>query len=302
MTQRAMVTAVVAGWVTAFLVTGTAAFAATIAPAQPVLRSAANNTEEAPDRQQNPPLILPELPPVGAELARKMKLPHQLSQRTTNYNHASPSQAKNIELLARRLNGTVVRPNEVFSYYRRVGPYTEKNGYGWGRAFVGDRIVPSMGGGVCQGASTLYSALLRTGLPVVERHNHSLKVPYLPPGEDATVASTYLNFRFRNNQKTPILITAATIPEKRLLTLAIWGATEVPTITVQHKVLQRYPFRVIRRYNKDLDKGEEKVLFPGQDGLKVRTWLETKTPKGVQTREVGVDAYRSSPRIIEFGR
>lgn len=170
------------------------------------------------------------VPPIGTEQAKKLSLGYLLAQQTTNFNHASASQAKNIALVARRLNGTVVKPNGVFSYYATVGPYTAENGYHWGRAFSGDRIIPSMGGGVCQGASTLYSALLRTGLPVIERHAHSLKVPYLPPGEDTTVASTYLNFRFRNNRSTPILITAKADVTKRLITVELWGATPAPRL------------------------------------------------------------------------
>ncbi|WP_173677062.1 VanW family protein [Sulfobacillus sp. hq2] len=226
-------------------------------------------------------------------------LHYLLGQQTTNYFHATPSQAKNIELAASRINGTVIQPGHIFSYYKVVGPYTAENGYGWGRAFVGDRIVPSVGGGVCQGSSTLYSALLRTGLPIIERHNHGLTVPYLPPGEDATVASDYLNFQFRNNRSTPILLSAQA--GQRHLTVKIWGASAGPEIIVHHKTLQTYPYRTIVRYNSKLKPGEEKILAPGQPGVRVETWLEIKEPQGTRTKVIGIDHYRPSPRIIEKG-
>jgi vancomycin resistance protein VanW len=246
--------------------------------------------------------VMLNLPPVGEPLAKNLKLGHVLAQRTTNYNHASLSQTKNIELLAKRLNGVVVPPNTTFSYYNHVGPYTADNGYQWGRAFSGDRIVPSMGGGVCQGASTLYSAVLRTGLPVVERHNHSLTVPYLPPGEDATVSGSYLNFQFRNNRTTPVLIAASTDSAKRLLTVALWGAEPPPNITVHHGVLEQYPYRVMQRCSPNVATGQTKVLFPGQMGGKVKTWLEIQTTQGTDKKYVGVDGYRPSPRVVEIGR
>ena len=89
----------------------------------------------------------PGAPVVINQANRPEKLPYRLASRTTNYFHAIPSQARNIELVAQRLNGTVVQPGHVFSYYQRIGPYTRSNGYGWGRMFAGDRILPSIGGG-----------------------------------------------------------------------------------------------------------------------------------------------------------
>lgn len=252
-------------------------------------------------------LFMPPNPPApGRDKALSLRLPYLLSERTTNYRHASPSQAKNIELVARRLNGVIVRPGDTFSYFSHVGPYTADNGFGWGRAFVGDRIVPSMGGGVCQGASTLYSALLRTGLPIVERHNHGLTVPYLPAGEDATVSSSAnLDFRFRNDQSSPILITASTEPGKRYLTVSIWGAQKRPNIEVKHRVLATYPFHVIHRHSDTAvtktgtKHTKQNVLFPGQEGAKVNTWVSVHAGNRTITKEISIDVYQSSPRIVD---
>ena len=227
------------------------------------------------------------------------RLPYLLGSMRTNYFHAIPTQEKNIELVAQRLNGALVEPGQIFSYYRRIGPYTAENGFGWGRMFVGDRIVPSVGGGVCQGSSTLYAAVLRTGLAVVERHHHGLTVPYLPPGEDATVASDYLDFRFRDNRPTPVLITAST--SDRHLRVDIWGASPGPKITVKHQILQEYPFRTVQQFDSKLKPGESQVSAPGQPGVKVKSWLEIKTDKGTEIKPLGIDTYRSSPRIVLTG-
>ncbi len=232
-----------------------------------------------------------------AEPKSPQQLRFELGTKTTNYWHASASQVLNIELVAKRLNGVEVLPGRVFNYYRVVGPYTQENGYGWGRGFVGDRIVPSVGGGVCQGASTLYAAILRTGLKVIERHQHGLTVPYLPPGEDATVAGDYLNFQFQNTRTTPIMITAQA--DQRLFTISIWGASPGPSITVHHRILERYPFRTLIQVNPNLKSGEEKVLTPGQEGVLVHTWLEVVTPQGIERRDLGNDRYRPSPRIVQ---
>ncbi|WP_443111922.1 VanW family protein [Alicyclobacillus sp. ALC3] len=198
-------------------------------------------------------------------------------------------------VLAKRLNGVIVAPGATFSYYRTVGPYTAENGFYWGRAFSGDRIVPSMGGGVCQGASTLYSALMRTDLKVVERHQHSLTVPYLPPGEDATVAGTYLDFKFKNSRATPVMLAATADLSRRYLTVAVWGKTAPPKITVKHEILATYPYRTIRHC---MSKASEVgVKSPGQPGVKVKTWVVTEAANGSIERYLGMDTYKASPRI-----
>ena len=225
--------------------------------------------------------------------------PYEWAAVTTSYGHASATQAVNIALTAARLNGVEVRPGQVFSYYARVGPYTAENGYGWGRAFYGNRIVPSVGGGVCQGASTLYAAVMRTGLRVLERHQHGLTVPYLPPGEDATVAGDALNFRFQNNTAGPVVIRASA--RSRRYHLSIWGTVPGRRITVHHQVLATYPVRTIARVDPKLPRGAVQVLAPGQPGVKARTWLIEETPRGPVTRDLGIDIYRPSPRIVITG-
>ncbi len=248
-------------------------------------------------RMQPPNPVMPTLPPIGEDLAAKHRLTALLSQRTTNFNHASSTQGKNMAVLAKRLNGVIVAPGATFSYYRTVGPYTAENGFYWGRAFSGDRIVPSMGGGVCQGASTLYSTLMRTDLKVVERHQHSLTVPYLPPGEDATVAGTYLDFKFKNDRATPVMIAASADLGRRYLTVALWGKEPSPPIRVKHEVLATYPYKTISHC---VSNGtESEVKSPGQPGVKVKTWVYTKTEQGEIERYLGVDTYKPSPRIVE---
>ena len=66
-----------------------------------------------------------------------------------------------------------------------------------------------MGGGICQVSSTLYSALLYANLEILERHNHSLPVGYIPLGMDATIAEGLLDLRFRNNTNYPIKLSAS---------------------------------------------------------------------------------------------
>ncbi len=224
----------------------------------------------------------------------------EMARFTTNFRHASPSQAANIALTARKLTGKVVAPGAVFSYIQATGPYTEAGGYGWGRQFVGDRIVPTIGGGVCQGASTLYNVVLLADLPVVERHQHGLVVPYLPPGRDATVTeSGGLDFRFRNNTGGPLVLWGQAVD--RELTLAIFGTKVPPRVTIHTEILSRSHYRTEYIDAPNLPAGTSEVVAPGQDGAVSDTWLEIQTPSGTVRRNLGRDTYRSSPRIVRRG-
>ncbi|MCL6521412.1 MAG: VanW family protein [Firmicutes bacterium] len=240
------------------------------------------------------------------ELLRRYRLSVAMGTYRTSYAHASASQAGNIELTARRLDGQVVEPGAVFSFNGRLGPYDRAHGYGEGRMFLGDRIVPSVGGGVCQVASTLFNAVVLAGLPVVERHLHGLLVPYLPPGQDATVAEEAgLDFRFRNDRSYPLVVAADTLPG-RWLRVTVWGREQPPEIRWEHRIsdwrpapLERLPAGPGEGKGEPLP-GGGRLLAPGQPGLTVHSWIVRSLPGGWQRIDMGVHTYLPSPRILRL--
>ena len=64
---------------------------------------------------------------------------------------------------------------------------------------VGRLLLPSIGGGVCQTATTLFNNAFELGLPILERHNHSFYISHYPLGRDATVSWGGPDFEFRND-------------------------------------------------------------------------------------------------------
>jgi vancomycin resistance protein YoaR len=71
---------------------------------------------------------------------------------------------------------------------------------------VRGELSEGIGGGICQVSSTLYNAVDRAGLEIVQRYSHSRRVPYVPRGRDATVSWYGPDFVFRNKLNQPILI------------------------------------------------------------------------------------------------
>lgn len=114
----------------------------------------------------------------------------------------------NLRLLCEALNGVIVEPGEELSYNETVGERTEEKGYKPAPAYSGNRLVDSVGGGVCQGSSTLYNCVLLADLEVVTRLCHGATVSYLPIGLDAAVNWGTTDFVFRNNWNFPVKIEA----------------------------------------------------------------------------------------------
>lgn len=121
----------------------------------------------------------------------------------------------NLEITASKINGTIVKKGEEFSFNKVVGNPTEEKGYEKAGAFgANGKKIKTYGGGNCQVSSTLYNAALKADLKVTERHQHEREVGYVELGKDATVAYDYLDLKFKNTSGTDIKIYANVTKEK----------------------------------------------------------------------------------------
>lgn len=127
---------------------------------------------------------------------------------TKIYTPNDSGRQNNITLSCSKLNGTIVKSGETFSFCDTVGKATPEAGYQKADIFDKDgNTIKGYGGGNCQISSTLYNAVLEiTSLTVVERHEHSKEVYYVPLGKDAAVAYGSIDFKFRNDSDNDIKI------------------------------------------------------------------------------------------------
>ena len=133
------------------------------------------------------------------------------------------------------------------------------------------KIIDEFGGGVCQPSSTLYMAVLRADLEVVERHNHSFTVSYTPLGEDATVDYGNLDFRFANNTAYPIKILAEQTDGQMIMTI-IGTKTSDKTVATRTEVLETYKPETVEKQDSSLAAGETQVETSGITGYSTRTY------------------------------
>ncbi len=117
----------------------------------------------------------------------------------------SPStRLTNVRAGARRFNGVMLKPNEVFSFGKLLGEVNASTGYVPELVILDNHEEKQYGGGLCQVSSTAYRAALLAGLPILQRQNHSFAIsyytaPYGVPGVDATIYYPAVDMKFRND-------------------------------------------------------------------------------------------------------
>ena len=168
------------------------------------------------------PLAIKE-PEITAEFLRRSLFADVLAQKSTTLYGSSSSRINNINLAAQSLNGIILNPGDEFSYNEALGQRTAAAGYQYAGAYSGGKVVSEIGGGICQGSSTLYYVALYSNLEILDRTCHYFAIGYLPSGLDATVSWPAPDFRFRNNREYPIKIEAYTDMTDYTLTIRIYG-------------------------------------------------------------------------------
>ncbi|MBU5337160.1 VanW family protein [Intestinibacter bartlettii] len=126
----------------------------------------------------------------------------------TTFNGSQYGRNYNIALALSRCDGTVVMPGETFSYNDATGPRVVSNGFKYASVIVAGDYQDAPGGGVCQGSTTLFNAVLLSGLEITQVRNHSRTANYVPRGRDAMVNDGDSDFKFTNNFDHPVYIAA----------------------------------------------------------------------------------------------
>ena len=138
--------------------------------------------------------------------AKAMGIREKISTFTTDMGESSANRIWNVHLLGDYLDGTIIKSGQTFSYNQEVGPRTAERGFREGQMIFGGVLIPSIGGGVCQTATTVFNAAFEAGLPIKTRYNHSFYISHYPVGRDATVSWGGPDLVFRNDLKNAILV------------------------------------------------------------------------------------------------
>lgn len=234
-----------------------------------------------------------------AELMNRFGLISAYTTSTTN----NKNRNTNIQLSAAAISGITVLPGEIFSFNAATGERTAEKGYREAAAIAGGQSRDEIGGGVCQTSSTLFNAVARANLEIIERNPHAWPSNYVEKGFDATVNWPGLDFKFKNNTDWPVFIVAGYSKQK--VTVNIYGMTlgTGVKIDLESEVTRTIPKPEGVNYvvNESLAKGEQKKTVNAREGCEVTTWkIWYQGEREIKREVLFKTTYKAYQETIEY--
>jgi vancomycin resistance protein YoaR len=204
------------------------------------------------------------------------------SYRTVYY--SSNARIHNIHLAGSLLNNSVTQPGATWSFNAIAGEATTAKGYQVGHATTADGLVDSIGGGICQVATTVFNAVYTSGLPIAERNNHSLYIASYPAGRDAAISYPSKDLKWVNDTSSPILLTVTYTNTS--ITATLWGKNPHYKVVTSTSPWQKgEKFDVTKVKDPTMAKGKTQVETAGVNGRKIEVTRKVYNAAGVLLRD-----------------
>lgn len=185
-----------------------------------------------------------------------------------------------------------LKAGKSFSFNKTTGDRTEKKGWALANAIQDQTYTKEPGGGVCQVSTTIFNAILRSGITDINRRGHSIPSDYVTSdfekglGFDATVDSGHIDFSFKNNTGHTIYMFIYISKNKdssrrKNINVEIYGQKqEGVEYRCRNEILEFTPWDADEsRYEYEVDKTMLASAKPVQirkphDGYKVKTYVD----------------------------
>jgi vancomycin resistance protein YoaR len=199
-----------------------------------------------------------------------------LASFSTHFNQNEAGRCEDIVLASGFIDKATIQPYGEFSFNQTVGKRTVGAGFKSAKVIQDGEYKTGVGGGVCQVSTTLYNAVLLSGLTVTEFHPHSLAVGYIEPSRDAMVSSQS-DLSFYNPYSFPVRLRMQI--KSGTLTVYVYGLN-APLQLSKYKLVSRVTEEILPpcaeiRYGK-----KEEILRKEKSGVKSEAYLE-RYEKGV---------------------
>ncbi len=166
------------------------------------------------------------------------------------------------------INGLVIAPGEVFSFWHLVGRPSQQRGFLPSRSLVEGQPVLDDGGGLCQLAGILYHLALCCNIEVIERHAHSRDLyteaeRFTPLGADAAVAFGHKDLRLRNRYPAPLQLLVE-VGKEQLIASFCYALDWTPVVVSFIRLPDEHQRRIVQTYIQ-----EDKEATPQQTATSV---------------------------------
>ncbi len=227
-----------------------------------------------------------------------------LGSYNTSFATSTAARSQNVKNGAGKVNGTILYPGESFSVAKTLNPMTAENGYAKAPSYENGKTAETYGGGICQVSTTLYNAVIRAELEVVERSAHSMVVHYVDPSMDAAIAGTSKDFQFKNNQKYPVFLEGYT--DGGIIYFNVYGKeTRDPNrkVDFESEVLSQTNPKTIYTATGAAGIGSiSRTSGSAHTGYRARLWKIVTIDGKEKSREVfNNSSYRSTDNVFAVG-
>ena len=213
------------------------------------------------------------------------------------------SRQKNIKLLCKLIDGSIIEPGGTWSFNETTGERTEEKGFEKAAVIVNGKHEDQLGGGVCQVATCVFNAVCYSGLGIVTRTNHDFYIStYDDEGfADATVSWESPDFAFLNDMSTYVLLTASADSEN--VTVSLWGTKDGRTVECERGEWKKGDkYKTIKENDDELAKGTTKVEQTGQDGRSIDIRYLVTSKDGETLHDITFHSvYQAQNEIIKVG-
>lgn len=239
-------------------------------------------------------------PSLTTERARAMNIHERISTFTTTYSSSASSRVNNIHVLGNALDGKLVAPGATFSFNGAVGERTAAKGYQEANAIVKGKLVPQLGGGICQVATTMFNSVFFSGLPITQRENHSFYISHYPTGRDATVSWGGPDLRWKNTTPDWVLVSVSYTSDS--ITISLYGTDPGYAVTYETG-----PFTNVKPYSTQtvsdptMPVGSKTVTDPGVDGRKVVVTRTVKKDGTLVRTDTFTSNYTPKVEVVNVG-
>ncbi len=250
------------------------------------------------------------LPKIQISNSNDLGIVELVGSGTSTFKDSHNNRIKNIANAVARLNGTLIKPGEIFSANKYAGPFTAESGFLPEQIIKGRKLKEEIGGGMCQIGTTLFRMAMQTGLPIIERHNHSLVVQYYAdpvngnPGTDATLYEPILDLKFLNDTGRYLLLFTNIDYKKQMLTFSLWGTKDGRSGSYTHPLVSKWIPAPIEVEYVPLDKNVDAVnggsltkCQPAFKGAVASFTYSRITASGEKIDRVFDSYYRPLPKI-----
>lgn len=178
-------------------------------------------------------------PKVKTSHSNRFGITDLIGQGESTFYHSISSRIHNIDLASGKLHGMLIAPGETFSMGKALGEVSTATGYKQAYIIKDGQTILGAGGGVCQVSTTLFRAVINTGLEIVERYPHAYRVNYYeqdkPAGFDATVFFPSTDLKFKNDTDNYILIQREFQQDNRYLSFKFYGTSDDRKVTISNE-------------------------------------------------------------------